>query len=183
MAKFAENTRLFCGYSCATAYDDEDSAGVALRFTKPYDPCDDREVETVSTTAGNIYLKFAQSNKYGDKRASERHRNLGLKDVEHYSCSEITGKCFEAQVGVVLFINLGQYYLELASDSKLQSDKDYYKRTAALYDVSRAKLEISLEGILLYKSPPFYNSVHHERTYPSCTLYIYDKEMKNESPV
>jgi hypothetical protein len=183
MMKFTAETVTFCGKSCATNFLHKDSSGVALRFDKPYLPQEGRKVETVKTRLGDIHLKMKvvlSSYSTPLPEESDSPRVGPFPDIEHYYYSEIINNFNDvSSLGMCLFINLAQYYEELMLKAVSESNIKYYKQLADSYTRQKEQLEKLFDGILVYKSEPFYNSAHLERKYPSCILYIYDKELKN----
>lgn len=182
--KFDEITNMFCGISCATAYCARDSCGMCLRFDKPYLPQEHRKVKEVITSLGTIYMKFKMCDSK-TRSTSDVLETYGVRvpsAIEHYTCTQITGSGIsdKAQVGMCLFIDYAPYYDKISEQTSRECDKAQYKRSAEIYRKEQKKIDDTLEGVLLYKSEPFWNTMHSERTYPSCILYIYDKEMKHE---
>lgn len=196
---------MFCGNSCATVYDTGASWGLGLSFHEPFiDDRADFKLDEVETSQGKIYLKMRITR--GDYHGGEHYgkdarrsvRRVGPAGIEHYTCNEIANHfpTCHAKVGMCLEIRTTPYlekhiaiYKERLADPKLHYDHPFYRNQIQYYEAYiqtaktlEEKIEKNLEGILLYKSIPFYNLVHSERDYPSCTLYIYDKEMKNAIP-
>jgi hypothetical protein len=176
-----------CGASCATYVNATDSSGVTIRFNKPFLPQEGRKVEEVVTSKGSIYLKLRSENLTSIIPAEEQRdlQFVSPPGIEHYYCHELyKGVGSKATVGMVLYINtIPSYEKEVENYITAYGADHQYTRgviqVLQLLKKNSTKLDEILKNVLLYKSEPFYNSVHSERKYPSCTLYIYDKEMKH----
>lgn len=205
--RFDRNTSTFCGNSCATSFDTGASWGLGLSFVKPFVDDDPKyKLEEVDTSKGKIYLKlrvlptavargYYSEDHYGKDGARSLHAASIPTEIEHYTCSEVSNfdRYCNAPVGMCLLVeNSPEYEKAIEREKKNltimggdpyghgKSNIAHYESYIKVIKELREKVEKSLEGILLYKSVPFYNLVHGERDYPSCTLYIYDKGMKNE---
>lgn len=178
------NDSYVCGRSCATWYPSSSAPGVSIRFDKPFAEVEGRTCVTVETSKGPIHLKFNTNNK-AESYVSDISAIDGPLGIEHYSCTEIKAGNRDAwsQVGMCLHSDQSPVYKHYLTKEAYKTAWPTYTTYVKQYTDAREFIKKKLEGILLYESMYFYNTIHGSMPVPYLKLYIYDKEMKNESLV